>query len=477
MGRTRSERTKGLRAAVYTRISLDRQGKRAGVERQRKDCEALCGERDWVIVSTYEDNDRSAYSGRERPEYERLVADVAAGSIDVVVTWHSDRLWRSVLEQQTFLVLGRDAGLKLVATPSGEFDPADADDSFYSTLLTAVAQRESAATSRRMTRKQLEKAERGEFHGGPRAFGHDAHRTREVKREADAIRDAASRLLRGESFRSIVLEWNRRGIRTPRGGEWRHDTFTSLMAQPRLAGLRDHKGVVTGPATWPAILDTRTHERIAAIVESRKRGPKVRAARKHLLTGFVRCHCGARLTVAPNTEKVNRYVCPPKGNGKGAACVSIVAERAEDAAVEHLLGYLDSKDFAKALARAQRAADDADRSVSKASDQLARDRARQAELGDMLADGEIDRAEYKRLLARVQGRIEDAERKLSQTAVGSSGGQLKGQGAKLRRAWDNMTLEERRDVIGAVADHFVVDPAPKPVNVFHPERVRLVPRF
>ena len=77
-----------MRAAVYTRISLDRQGKRAGVERQRSDCEALCKSRNWQVVGFFEDNDRSAYSGRERPEYQRLMGEVAAGYIDVVVAWH-----------------------------------------------------------------------------------------------------------------------------------------------------------------------------------------------------------------------------------------------------------------------------------------------------------------------------------------------------------------------------------------------------
>jgi site-specific DNA recombinase len=93
------------------------------------------------------------------------VAAVAAGEVDVVVAWHTDRLWRNVVEQQTFLAIGRDAGLKLVATPSNEVDPADADDDFLSTVRAAAAQRESADKSRRMRRRQTEKGERGEWHG------------------------------------------------------------------------------------------------------------------------------------------------------------------------------------------------------------------------------------------------------------------------------------------------------------------------
>src|SRR5262245_1814242 len=104
-----------MRAAIYTRISLDKTGKRAGVERQRADCEALCKKRGWSVVDQFEDNDRSAYSGRQRREYERLLQVVAAGDVDVVVAWHHDRIWRDVMEQQAFLAIGRSTGLKTVA--------------------------------------------------------------------------------------------------------------------------------------------------------------------------------------------------------------------------------------------------------------------------------------------------------------------------------------------------------------------------
>ena len=54
-----------VRAAVYVRISSDPEGQRAGVERQRAECEALAERHGWEIVAVYEDNDVSAYSGRQ----------------------------------------------------------------------------------------------------------------------------------------------------------------------------------------------------------------------------------------------------------------------------------------------------------------------------------------------------------------------------------------------------------------------------
>ncbi len=65
-----------VRTGIYTRISWDREGQRAGVERQRVDCEGLCVARDWVIAEYFEDNDRSACSGKKRRAYRQMLAAV-----------------------------------------------------------------------------------------------------------------------------------------------------------------------------------------------------------------------------------------------------------------------------------------------------------------------------------------------------------------------------------------------------------------
>ena len=85
----------GRRAAIYTRISQDREGAGLGVERQEADCRALAERLGWTIVAVHADNDLSAYSGKPRPGYLALLADLRAGAADAVVCWHTDRLHRS----------------------------------------------------------------------------------------------------------------------------------------------------------------------------------------------------------------------------------------------------------------------------------------------------------------------------------------------------------------------------------------------
>ena len=62
-----------MQAAIYTRISKDREGAGLGVERQRADCQELAGRLRWTVVEVFSDNDISAYSGRTRPGYQAPV--------------------------------------------------------------------------------------------------------------------------------------------------------------------------------------------------------------------------------------------------------------------------------------------------------------------------------------------------------------------------------------------------------------------
>ena len=59
--------------AVYARISSD-DGQALGVSRQLEDCRKLAASLGWVVGEEYVDNDISAYSGKHRPEYQRMLS-------------------------------------------------------------------------------------------------------------------------------------------------------------------------------------------------------------------------------------------------------------------------------------------------------------------------------------------------------------------------------------------------------------------
>src|SRR6266511_4540947 len=92
------------RYGIYCRISRVRRqdGKveTLGVERQGPPSRALVERMGGTVAKVYVDNDISAYSGKRRPDYEAMLADVKAGAIAGIVAWHPNRLTRQPIANE-----------------------------------------------------------------------------------------------------------------------------------------------------------------------------------------------------------------------------------------------------------------------------------------------------------------------------------------------------------------------------------------
>jgi site-specific DNA recombinase len=154
---------------------------------------------------------------------------------------------------------------------TGEYDLATSSGRLHFRIKGAVARHESEHRAERLRLKHDEIARAGGHHGGPRPFGFEyepvvlrdgrtAYRFtgRLEETEAELIGEAARRLLNGESVYGILADWERLGIRSPKGNLWLATSFRNMLTSPRIAGLRVHQGEVVGPAAWPPILDRGT---------------------------------------------------------------------------------------------------------------------------------------------------------------------------------------------------------------------------
>ena len=108
----------------------------------------------------YEDNDRSAFSGKLREDYQHLLKDVKAGLIDVIVCWHPDRLHRSPRELEGFIELLEVTGVTVATVTAGDRDFATPNGRWLARMEGANARRESEQKSDRITRKHLQLARR-----------------------------------------------------------------------------------------------------------------------------------------------------------------------------------------------------------------------------------------------------------------------------------------------------------------------------
>src|SRR5215217_1593884 len=194
--------TKPLRAAIYCRISKDKTGLRAGVDRQEADCRALAQREGWAVDRVYVDNSISAYSGRKRPGYLDLLAAIRAGNIDRVIAWHPDRLHRAPIELEDYIDASEKSRVITHTVQSGLWDLSTPSGRMSARQLGAVARYESEHRSERVKAAKVANAKAGKILGGGRTWGYEVGG---VVRDDEAaeIRKAAEALVSGVSLRQI----------------------------------------------------------------------------------------------------------------------------------------------------------------------------------------------------------------------------------------------------------------------------------
>jgi site-specific DNA recombinase len=357
-----------MRAAMYLRQSLDREGKELAVSRQREDCAAVCTTKKWAWTE-YRDNDKSATNGKERPAYQRMLRDITAGKVDAVVVWDLDRLHRQPIELEHFMKLADQRQLAL-ATATGDCDLATDNGRLFARIKGAVAMSE---VERKSARQKAASKQMAETDGRPwwpsRPFGFDAdleygvdaETGEEVARwwtvrrdsrkriiavnpirkhptEAKLLREAYRRFNAGTTVRTIATDWNKAGVRTPRAGQtfrrgedderivkglWTGTAVRALLLAPRNAGLREYRGEpvmerdedgnVTGrpkKGTWPAIVTEDVWRQAKRELDKPGRGTSAPRVRKYLLSGIARCGlCQSPLGSAISSRGQRQYAC------------------------------------------------------------------------------------------------------------------------------------------------------------------------
>src|SRR5690349_21503792 len=129
--------------------------------------------------------------------------------------------------------------------------------------------------------------------------------------EALILREMGSRLLIGYSFKEIAYWANEQGYKTAEGKMWYPVTIRNTLRRVRYAGIREHRGVQF-PATWPAVFDADTWERMQLKIKlSADRFAGRPKARKYLLTGRVYCgKCGSSLNGETKHDHPDRPLRP-----------------------------------------------------------------------------------------------------------------------------------------------------------------------
>jgi DNA invertase Pin-like site-specific DNA recombinase len=253
-----------MRTAIYERISQDKTGEAAGVTRQDEDCRALAADLGWQIVEIYIDNDVSATSGKPRPAYRRMLADIEAGRIDGIISWHTDRLYRTMRDIEELVSVVEGHRLAIRTCRAGELDLSTPTGKMLARILGSVAQHEVEQKADRWQRSVRQRRQAGRWwNSARRMFGY----TRDgeiVVEEAEALRKVAEMILSGSTSHAACQWLQDEGMRTTRGNDWQPSSLRVTLRSPKVAALSALDGQIVGQGEWEPILDRATWERLVA---------------------------------------------------------------------------------------------------------------------------------------------------------------------------------------------------------------------
>lgn len=395
-------------ACIYCRMSEDREGGGLGVDRQREDCEQLAASLGLTVVHVFTDNDLSAYSGKPRPGYQRMLDDLRAGLYGTVLAWHTDRLHRRPTELEEYIDVCEPRQIQTRTVKAGSLDLSTATGRMIARQLGVQARYEVERMIERQRRAREQKVQRGEYCGGPRPYGWEPDGVTPIVEEIAVIREVTDAILAGASIRALAADLNARELFTSTGASWDGSTLVRMLKRPRNAGILQHRGEEAGPSKWDAAIDEPTWRSLRGVLDDPSRIPSASNVRKHLGSGLYLCGvCGETLTsFSKGGGKPAKYKCRKNG------CILRDLVLLDKWVQFYLLDRLGKPDAAEAFTG--RDEDGVD--VKAAQDELKAARENLDELAAAFGSGEIDMQEWRVARAGARVRKEQAEAVLA-TAV------------------------------------------------------------
>lgn len=390
---------------------------------------------------------------RHRPGWDALLAGIRAGRYGAVVSWHPDRLTRSLRGLADLLDAVQSTGAAVATVNAGDVDLSTAAGRMQASILTAVAAHEREHTGERVKASQRQRREKG-LPMGRVSWGWKADRVTADPALRAALRHAAETVADGGSLRAAAERLSADGVAPPAGGDgWDADSVRAVLARPGNVGL--YRDGTAG--AWEPLLSDELHARVRAVLADPARRTTRSTVRTRLLGGIARCAVHGDPLYARWQPRTGRWVYTPRDR----QCCSAPVDTLDEIVTGYVLAFLELHDV-----RAPGEGDGGDAALAEL------DAARRAadELDAELAAGRLDARRWAALNPAVAARVARAESAMRAQQAGTALDGLTGPGA--REAWAGLPITRR----AAIVDELVtvtVAPGRRGARTFDRERVRV----
>ena len=352
-----------IRCAIYTRKSTEE-----GLEQdynslhaQRDACAAYilsqAGE-GWTLLPEVYDDGGFSGGNMERPALKRLMAEIEAGRIDVVVVYKVDRLTRALTDFSRIVDVLDKAGASFVSVTQA-FNTTTSMGRLTLNVLLSFAQFEREVTGERIRDKIAASKKLGMWMGGGVPLGYDPDgRTLAINpAEAETVRGIYRRYLELGSVHLLGRELADQGVLSKRtvsksgvvrgGVPIERGALFHILRNRIYIGEIPHNGAHY-PGQHPAIVDRDLFDAVQAKLGEKQRRPRAKGEprRPHTgapLTGLIYDSAGNRMSPVSCSRKngaTYRYYVSAAiqsgAPGKAGACPRVSAPIVEQVVADHL---------------------------------------------------------------------------------------------------------------------------------------------
>ena len=318
-----SRGSKQVRCAIYTRVSTEQ-----GLE---QDFNSLDAQYDasqayirsqahagWTLIRSKYDDGGFSGGNTDRPALQRLLDDVRAGKVDVIVVYKVDRLTRSLADFAKLVELFDQHDVSFVSVTQ-QFNTTTSMGRLTLNVLLSFAQFEREVTSERIRDKIAASKRKGLWVGGMAPLGYDT-RDRKItvnEAEAERVRTIFESYLKLGSLNLVMADLRKRGIvtkvRTLRTGEtvggiaFTRGPLAHLLRNRFYIGEVAFKGEVLA-GEQPAIIDRDLFDAVQARLSEQVTNHKVsRTGSEALLLGRIFDDRGHRMSPSHVRKRAIKY--------------------------------------------------------------------------------------------------------------------------------------------------------------------------
>ena len=362
------------RCAVYCRVSTDERLDQSfnSIDAQREAGQAfIVSQRTEGWIPVIDDYDDGGFSGgnMDRPALKRLLADIDAGKVDIVVVYKIDRLTRNLTDFSKMVELFDQHGVSFSAVTQ-QINSATSIGRLMLNILLSFAQFEREVTGERIRDKIAASKAKGMWMGGTPPLGYDVENRQLVinQAEAEIVRGVWQRFVELRSTTELARELNRQGVTTKAwttvDGTFRpgrpitKQNLYKTLRNPLYLGMISHKGKIY-PGQHESILDQALWDQAQAIlaVEAGLRASQTmtRHDNESILRGLLFAPNGDRMLPTATKKKTGkryRYYLPysDKKLGRGTNPFGIVpAEQIEALVLEQIKSALQAPGMIQAV--------------------------------------------------------------------------------------------------------------------------------